>query len=95
MYNIKLIPSHPWWEYKNAAHAAKKLRDVYGEETLKEIRVEIGLIHKFHSGDFWLKGEQRSGWPNEVDDDQIKATHRKKISKIYRKFGTYLDNMTF
>ena len=25
------------------------------------------------SGDFSLKNEQRSGWSNEVDDDQIKA----------------------
>ena len=28
---------------------------------------------KFRSGDFSLKDEQRSGRPNEVDDDQIKA----------------------
>ena len=25
----------------------------------------------------------------------LKESRRKKISKIYRKFGTYLDNMTF
>ena len=28
---------------------------------------------KFHSGDFSLKDEQRSGRLNEVDDDRIKA----------------------
>ena len=28
---------------------------------------------KFRSGDFSLKDEQRSGRPNEADDDQIKA----------------------
>ena len=27
----------------------------------------------FRSGDFSLKDEERSGRPNEVDDDQIKA----------------------
>ena len=39
-------------EGKNAAQAAKKLRDVYGEEALKD-SVEIGLINSvlgiFHS----------------------------------------------
>ena len=25
----------------------------------------------------------------------LSCTRREKISKIYRKFGTYLDNMTF
>ena len=31
------------------------------------------LISQFRSGDFSLKDETRSGRPNEVDDDQIKA----------------------
>ena len=57
---------------QNAAQAAKKLRDVYGEETLKDRQCR-NWFDKFHSGDFSLKDEKRSGRPNEVDDDQIKA----------------------
>ena len=53
---------------KNVAQAAKKLRD----EALKERQCQ-NWFEKFCSGDFSLKDEQRSGQPNEVDDDQIKA----------------------
>ena len=56
---------------KNAAQAAKKLYDVYGEEALKD-RQCWNWFDKFRSGDFSLKDEQRSGRPNKVDD-QIKA----------------------
>ena len=63
---------------KNAAQAAKKLRDVYREEALEDGQCR-NWFHKFRSGDFSLKDEQRPGRPNEVDDDQIKATLRKNI----------------
>ena len=53
---------------KNAAQAAKKLCDVYREETLKDRQCQK-WFHKFRSRDFSLKDEQRSGRPNEVDDD--------------------------
>ena len=53
---------------KNAVQAAKKLRDVYAEEDVKDRQID-----KFRSGDFSFNGEQRSGRPNEVDDDKIKA----------------------
>ena len=56
---------------KNAAQAAKTLRDVYGEEALK-YRQCRNWFNKFRFGDFSLKDEQRSGRPNKVDD-QIKA----------------------
>ena len=56
---------------KNAAQAAKKLRDLYGEEALKDRQCR-NFFDKFRSGDFSLKDEGRSGRPNEVDD-QIKA----------------------
>ena len=57
---------------KNAAQAAKKLRDVYSEEALKDRQCR-NWFDKFRSGDLSLEDEQRSGRPNEVDDDQIKA----------------------
>ena len=57
---------------KNVAQAAKKLRDMYGEEALKDRQCR-NCFDKFRSGDFSLKDEQRSGRPNEVDDDQIQA----------------------
>ena len=56
---------------KNAAQAAKKLRDVYGEEVLKARQCR-NWFDKSRLGDFSLKDEQRSGRPIEVDD-QIKA----------------------
>ena len=55
----------------SAAQAAKNLRDVYGEEALKDRQCR-NWFDKFRSGDFSLKDEQCSGRPNE-DDDQIKA----------------------
>ena len=45
---------------------------MYGEETLKERQCR-NWFDKFFSENFSLKGEQRSGQPNEVDNDQIKA----------------------
>ena len=57
---------------KNTAQAAKQLRDVYGDEALKDRQCQ-NWFDKFRSGDFSLKDEQRSDRPNEVDDDQIKA----------------------
>ena len=57
---------------KNTAQAAIKLRDLYDEEALKDRQCR-NWFDKFHSGDFSLKDEQRSGRPNKVDDDQIKA----------------------
>ena len=57
---------------KNAAQAAKKLHDVYGGEALKDKQCR-NWFDKFRSGNLSLKDEQRSGRPNEVDDDQIKT----------------------
>ena len=45
---------------------------MYGEEASKD-RQFRNWFDKFRSGDFSLKDEQRSGRPNSVDDDQIKA----------------------
>ena len=63
---------------KNAAQAAKKLRDVYGEEALKNWQCR-NWFDKFRSGAFSLKDKERSGRPNEVHDDQIEA-----IIELYR-----------
>ena len=57
---------------KNTTQAVKKLRDVYGEETSND-RLCRNWFDKFRSVDFSLKDEQRSGRPNEANDDQIKA----------------------
>ena len=57
---------------KNAAQAAKKLCDAYGEEALKD-RQSRNWFDKFRFGDFSLNDEQRSGQSSEVDDEQIKA----------------------
>ena len=56
---------------KKAAQAAKKLRDVYGEEALKD-RQCLNWFDKLRSGYFSLKDEQHSDRPNEVDDDKSK-----------------------
>ena len=53
---------------KNATEAAKKLRNVYGKEVLKDRQCR-NWFDKFFSGDFSLIDERRSGRPNEVDDD--------------------------
>jgi len=57
---------------KNADQLAKNLRDLYGDNALKE-RQYRNCFTKFRSGDFSLEDEPRSGRPSEVDDDQIKA----------------------
>ena len=57
---------------KNAAQAAKKLRNVYSEEALNDRQCQ-NWLNKFQSRDFSIKDEQRSSRPNKVDDDQIKA----------------------
>ena len=53
---------------KGKAQAAKKLRDVYVEEALKDRQCRH-WFDKFRFGVFSLKDEQRSGQPNEIDDD--------------------------
>ena len=57
---------------KNAAHAAKKLLDAYGEKALNDRQCQ-NCFDKFRSWDYSPKDEQRSRRPNEVDDDQIKV----------------------
>ena len=57
---------------ENAAQAANKLRDVFGEKALKDGQCG-NWFDKFRSEDFSLKDEQRSGRSNKVVDDQIKA----------------------
>ena len=57
---------------KNASQAHKMLCAVYGDEALKERQCQ-NWFTKFHSGDFSLKDEKRSGRPVKVDDNLIKA----------------------
>jgi len=45
---------------------------LYGDKALKE-NLCGNRFTKFHSGDFSLKDEPRSGRSSEVDDDQIQA----------------------
>ena len=56
----------------NTAQAAKKLRDMYGEEAWKD-RQCSNWFDKFRSREFLFKEEQRSGRPNKVDDGPIKV----------------------
>ena len=74
---------------KNAAQGAKELRDMYGEEALKDRQCWNWFI-KFRFGDFSLKDEQRSGRPNEVDDDQIKAIIESNSHVIVREIEEML-----
>jgi len=53
---------------KNAEQVANKLLDLYGDKALKERQCQ-NWFTKFHSGDFSLKDEPRSGRPSEVDND--------------------------
>ena len=52
---------------KKAAEAHKKICDVHGVNCLIERKCQ-NLFKKFRSGDFSLKGDQRSGRPFEVDE---------------------------
>ena len=54
----------------SVAQAAKILLDVCGEEVLKDRQCR-NWLDKLRSGDFSLNDEQRSGRPNQVNDDQI------------------------
>ncbi|XP_014607008.1 PREDICTED: histone-lysine N-methyltransferase SETMAR-like [Polistes canadensis] len=57
---------------KNARQDAKKIRDVYGNEALKERQCQ-DWFEKFRSGDFSLKDNQRSGRPVKLNEDEIKT----------------------
>ena len=48
-------------------------------------------IDKFRSGDFPLKDEQRSGRPNEVDDDQIELKEI-LLTKRFNACGLHLKH---
>ena len=45
---------------------------MYSENVLKDRQCR-NWFDKFRSGDFSFRDEQRSGRPNEVDNDQLKA----------------------
>ena len=62
---------------KNAAQAAKMIRDVYGEPALKDKQC-WNWFDKFCSGDFSLKDEQRSGRPNDVKKLDRQIPHELK-----------------
>ena len=55
---------------------------MYDEEALKDRHCR-NWFDKFRSGDFSLKDEQRSGRPNEVDD-QIKAIIVREIEEMLK-----------
>ena len=73
---------------KNAVQAVKKLRVVYGEESLNWFRSR-NWFDKFRSGDFSVKDEQRSCRPNGVDDDKIKAIIESYRHVIVREIKEY------
>ena len=52
--------------------ARKKLYDVYGKKSLTERQCQ-NWFARFRSGYFYVKDAPRSGRPNEVEDDKIKA----------------------
>ena len=57
---------------KNAMQARKKFYHVYGEKSLTERQCQ-NWFARLRSGDFDLKDAPRSGRPNEVDENKIKA----------------------
>ncbi|KAF2897826.1 hypothetical protein ILUMI_08348 [Ignelater luminosus] len=67
----QLPPIRQSHQRKKAAEAHKEICKVYGVDCLTE-RTCQNWFKIFHSGDCFLKYEQRSGRPTEVDDDQIK-----------------------
>ena len=59
----------------------KKLCNVHGEEALKDRKCR-NWFDEFRSGDFLLKDEQLSDWPNETHD-QIKAIiYCRQVNKL-------------
>ena len=67
---------------KHSAHAPKKLRDVYGEEDLKDRQCR-NWFDKFRSGDFSLKDEQLDIWiPHELKEIHV----TKRIKRLIRIF---------
>jgi len=52
--------------------ACEKLREIYGDEALKERQCQYWFAC-FCSGDCSMKDAPRSGWPLEVDNEKIKA----------------------
>ena len=62
---------------------------MYGEEASKD-RECRNWFDKFRSGDFCLKNDQRSGRPDEVGDDQIKAIIESDHPVIVRKIEEML-----
>ncbi|XP_014611211.1 PREDICTED: histone-lysine N-methyltransferase SETMAR-like [Polistes canadensis] len=57
---------------KNARQAAKKIRDVYDDEALKERQCQ-NWFKKFRSEDFYLKDDKRLGRPVKPTEDEIKT----------------------
>ena len=57
---------------KNATETHNKICAVYGEGAVTDWMCQK-LFAKFHAGDFLLDNAPQSGWPAEVDRDQIKT----------------------
>lgn len=74
---------------KKAAQVHKKICEVYGDNCITE-RTCQKWFTKFRSGDFSLKDEQRSGRPNEVEDDEIKAIIESDRHATVRELGEKL-----
>ena len=75
---------------KNAVQARKKLYDVYGEKSLTERQCQ-NWFTRFRSRDFDLKDAPRSGRPNEVDDNKIKAIIENKRRSMTREIAEKLN----
>ena len=70
--NFRHILLYYFWKGKNAVQTRKKLYDFDGEVSLTERQCQNWFGH-FRSRDFDLKDALRSGRPNKVNDDKIKA----------------------
>lgn len=75
---------------KNASQAHKKLFAVYGEDALKERQCR-NWFAKFHSGDFSLQVEHRSGRPVKADEDKIKAVINSEHHSTTREIADQLN----
>ena len=67
-----------------AAETAHNINNVFGPGTANQRTVQW-WFKKFCKGDNNLEGEEHSGWPLEVDNDQLRASSKLILLQLYEK----------